>query len=165
MTTVFEVEHLFFSRLLAGVNCVEGAEQTMDGDHRRALTKCQVTLLELLNPEDYVLDYLLSEEIISTAEKDKVSQKSTPKEQARELLTVIPRKGAKAWNAFLEGLLGSQADAHREAADALKKMLTRVTGVMEERSPRLPTSTTRTAGRESDESMMVGKTPASHYYY
>ena len=124
----------------------------MDRDHRKSLTKCQLKLLDLLNPEDYVLDYLLSEEIISSAEKDKVSLKPTPKEQTRELLDIVPRKGAKAWDTFLEGLRGSEAGAHREAADALEEMLTQVKAG---RSPRPPR-------RVEHEGTMLAKTPASH---
>ena len=80
-------------------------------------------LLELINPEDLIVDQLFAEEILASTEKDEILQKSTTKENARRFLDILPSRGSKAFGLFLDALKASEAESHREAAQLLETTL------------------------------------------
>ena len=89
----------------------------MDKRHRRVLQQNMVRLTEDLDPVN-LLGYLYQEGAILEDDMDRVRSKSTRKLQAEELLRIIPRRGAKAFDQFCDVLY--KFDGQRHLAKILK---------------------------------------------
>ena len=83
----------------------------MDKRHRRVLQQNMVRLTEDLEPIG-LLGYLFQEGAILEDDMERVRSKSTRKLQAEELLRIIPRRGAKAFDRFCDVLYKIHGQRH-----------------------------------------------------
>ena len=98
----------------------------MDKRHRRVLQQNTVRLTKDLEPL-HLLGYLYQEEAILEDDMDRVRSKSERKLQAEELLRIIPRRGAKAFDRFCDVLY--KIDGQRHLAKMLKEDIEKSKGV------------------------------------
>ena len=83
----------------------------MNKRHRRVLQQNMVRLTEDLEPIG-LLGYLFQEGAILEDDMERVRSKSTRKLQAEELLRIIPRRGAKAFDRFCDVLYKIHGQRH-----------------------------------------------------
>ena len=77
---------------------------SMDPLHQRCIT-CRRRFLvrEVLQPDE-LLDYLIEKEVITLTMEEDIMAKETRKKKVRELLTILPHCGRKAFGHLLKGL-------------------------------------------------------------
>ena len=75
----------------------------MNKSHRRVLLKHRVDLTKDLEPNE-VMQYLYQEDILTENDVELIKGGRTRKERVELLLDTIPRKGPKAFDAFISSL-------------------------------------------------------------
>ena len=90
----------------------------MDKRHKRVLQQNTVRLTDDLEPIN-LLGYLYQEGVILEDDMDRIRSKLTRKLQAEELLRIIPKRGAKAFDRFCDVLY--KIDGQRHLAKMLKE--------------------------------------------
>lgn len=98
----------------------------MDRRHRRVLQQNTVRLTNDLEPIT-LLGYLYQEGAILEDDMDRVRSKSERKLQAQELLRIIPKRGAKAFDRFCDVLY--KIDGQRHLAKMLKEDIAKSKGI------------------------------------
>eukprot|EP00057_Strongylocentrotus_purpuratus_P013108 XP_011667582.1 PREDICTED: apoptotic protease-activating factor 1-like isoform X1 [Strongylocentrotus purpuratus] len=83
----------------------------MTKQHRQIFEKSAPYLLDDLDTDD-VLPLLLRDEVITTADAEKVNKKSTRKEKVDALLEILPRRGDRAYASFLDSLKETPGSGH-----------------------------------------------------
>jgi hypothetical protein len=99
----------------------------LDKRHRRVLQQNTMRLTEDLEPI-HLLGYLYQEGAILEDDMDRVRSKSTRSLQAEELLRIIPRRGAKAFDRFCDVLY--KVDGQRHLAKMLKEDIEKTKGML-----------------------------------
>lgn len=89
----------------------------MDKKHRRILQQNREFLIKDLEPLN-LLGYLYQEGAIIEDDMDRVRAKDTRKLQAEELLSIVPRRGGKAFDRFCDVLF--KFDGQKHLAKKLK---------------------------------------------
>ncbi len=84
--------------------------------HRKILLKNRVDLVRDLEPNDLV-NFLYQDDILSENDVELLKAESTRKKRAEMFLDLIPRKGPKAFDAFIESL--RQENGTKHLAEAL----------------------------------------------
>ena len=98
----------------------------MDKRRRRVLQQNMVRLTDDLEPIN-LLGYLFQEGAILEDDMERIRTKSTRKLQAEELLRIIPRRGARAFDRFCDVLF--KIDGQRHLAKVLKEDIENSKGI------------------------------------
>ena len=75
----------------------------MNNNHREILTRNLVALTNDLEPE-MIYDHLISEDIITFDDKERISRLPTRRGRASELISVIQCRGPNAFSVFVDSL-------------------------------------------------------------
>ena len=83
----------------------------MNKSHRKVLLKHRVDLTKDLEPNE-VMQYLYQEDILTENDVELIKGGRTRKERAELFLDTIPRKGPKAFDAFISSLKRENGTKH-----------------------------------------------------
>ncbi|XP_052082644.1 uncharacterized protein LOC127720207 isoform X2 [Mytilus californianus] len=90
----------------------------MEQKHRNVLQTSFAYLIKNLHNVEEVCDHLVSDDILTSGMMDSIKHKKPrPSGQTRELLSILPRRGTKAYNSFINAL---EASTNEEVADYLR---------------------------------------------
>lgn len=79
----------------------------MEGKHRDALIKCHEALVQDLEPDD-VLPHLIQRGVLNSDHKERIKNMATQKDRSKELLRILPTRGARGYGVFMEALEETQ---------------------------------------------------------
>ncbi|XP_071145564.1 uncharacterized protein [Mytilus edulis] len=90
----------------------------MEQKHRNVLQTSFAYLIKNLHNVEDICDHLVSDDILTSGMMDTIKHKKPrPSGQTRELLSILPRRGRKAYDSFLKAL---DASTNEEVADYLR---------------------------------------------
>ena len=82
----------------------ENDKVIMSGEHHKLLSKKRHNLCEFMNPRDGLLGHLISEEIFSETDSERILSKAGLNEMAMETVNILMRKSDCAFDKFVNAL-------------------------------------------------------------
>jgi len=82
----------------------ENDKVIMSGEHHKLLSKKRHNLCEFMNPRDGLLGHLISEEIFSETDSERILSKAGLNEMAKETVSILMRKSDCAFDKFVNAL-------------------------------------------------------------
>ena len=80
----------------------------MEDKHRDILRSCHVALVTDLEPE-MLFAHLIQERVMTPDDQEKINKIATRKLQSEEFLSILPRRGPKAYQEFVNALEENQS--------------------------------------------------------
>ena len=79
----------------------------MEGIHRDGIRKSWTSIINNLSSENvsYITDFLVSNNILTLSMKEEIESEKLASSKTRRLLTIIVRRGPKAFQALIESFL------------------------------------------------------------
>lgn len=81
----------------------EATDKPMDAKKRNILRNVRVSLVKDMEPEDVLL-HMSAAHVFSDRDEDEIKAERTRQEKCQTLLSILPRRGAKAFSSFVKAL-------------------------------------------------------------
>ncbi len=81
----------------------ERADKPMDKKHRNILRNVRVGLVTDMDPEDILL-HMAASHVFSDKDEEEIKAKKTRQGKCQTLLSILPKRGAKAFSSFVKAL-------------------------------------------------------------